>query len=53
MENSLAVIAFVSPAAIVWLGYFWIDLLLLVLGAVLLIRLYGLKWLLFNLKKGR
>lgn len=35
-----------------WLGYFWIDLLLLIVGAALLLRLYGLKWLLINLKKG-
>lgn len=35
-----------------WLGYFWIDLLLLILGMIMLIRLYGLKWLLTNLKKG-
>lgn len=36
-----------------WLGYFWLDLLLLLLGATFLLRLYGLKWLLINLKKGR
>lgn len=36
-----------------WLGYFWIDLLLLTLGIVFLLRLYGLKWFLINLKKGR
>ncbi len=35
-----------------WLGYFWIDLLLLILGTILLLRLYGLKWVLINLKKG-
>lgn len=28
----------------VWVGYFWIYFILLVLGAVLLIRLYGIKW---------
>lgn len=37
----------------VWFGYFWIDLLLLLVGAVLLFRLYGWKWLIFNLTKGR
>lgn len=36
-----------------WFGYFWIDLLLVILGTVLLARVYGLKWLIFNLKKGR
>lgn len=36
-----------------WLGYFWVDLLLLFLGMVLLIRLYGWKWLLSQLRKGR
>ncbi len=35
-----------------WVGYFWSDLLLLILAGILLIRLYSLKWLLINLKKG-
>lgn len=35
-----------------WLGFFWTDLLLLLLGILLLLRLYGLKWLLNNLRKG-
>ena len=35
-----------------WLGYFWHDLLLLALGLALLMRTYGLKWLLSALKKG-
>ncbi|WP_305909192.1 LPS export ABC transporter permease LptF [Methylomarinum sp. Ch1-1] len=28
----------------VWMGYFWIYLLLLILGLALLVRLYGWKW---------
>jgi lipopolysaccharide export system permease protein len=34
------------------LGYVWIDALLLLLGFGLLIRFYGFKWLLANLRKG-
>ena len=35
-----------------WLGYFWVYLSLTGLGFLLLIRLYGLKWLLLKLKFG-
>ena len=34
----------------VWLGYFWVSLLLLLLGAVLLVRLYGIEWIIINIK---
>lgn len=34
----------------VYLGYFWIFALLLVLGGILLIRLYGLKWIILRIK---
>jgi len=37
------VVAKVIPA---WLGYFWLDLLLLVLGVLLLIHTYGWRWVL-------
>lgn len=35
-----------------WLGYIWVDLLLLLLGLFLLVRLYGLKWTFSNFIKG-
>lgn len=35
-----------------WLGYFWVYVLLWLLGMILLIRLYGLHWLLLKLKRG-
>jgi lipopolysaccharide export system permease protein len=35
-----------------WLGYFWVYVLLWLLGMILLIRLYGLQWLLLKLKRG-
>jgi len=35
-----------------WLGYFWVYLSLTGLGFLLLIRLYGLKWLLLKFKFG-
>jgi len=34
----------------VWMGYFWIYLLIFLLGLVLLIRLYGWKWIKMKLK---
>ncbi len=34
----------------VWFGYFWVSLLLLLLGAVLLVRLYGIEWIIMNIK---
>ena len=34
----------------VWMGYFWIYLLLFLLGLILLIRLYGWKWIEMKLK---
>lgn len=36
----------------VWLGYIWVYLFLSLLGMVLLIRLYGLRWLLQVVKAG-
>jgi lipopolysaccharide export system permease protein len=36
----------------VWLGYIWVYLFLLVLGGGLLIRVYGLRWILQRLKPG-
>ncbi len=35
-----------------WLGYFWVYVLLWLLGMILLIRLYGLQWLLLKFKRG-
>ncbi len=35
----------------VWLGYFWIYFILLLLGCVLLIRLYGIKWVVMKIKQ--
>ncbi|MCK5190182.1 MAG: LPS export ABC transporter permease LptF, partial [Methylococcales bacterium] len=35
----------------VWAGYFWVSLLLLILGSVLLVRLYGIKWTMMNIKR--
>lgn len=32
-----------------WLGYFWVELLLLLLGLFMLARLYGWKWLMLKL----
>lgn len=34
-----------------WLGYFWVSLLLLILGGVLLVRLYGIEWIVINIKR--
>ena len=34
-----------------WLGYFWVSLLLLILGGVLLVRLYGIEWVMMNIKR--
>jgi len=33
------------------LGYFWVSLLLLILGGILLVRLYGIKWIMLNIKR--
>ena len=35
----------------VWLGYCWIDFILFLLGCVLLIRLYGIKWVGMQIKE--
>ncbi len=35
-----------------WLGYLWVYVLLWLLGMTLLIRLYGLQWLLLKFKRG-
>lgn len=35
----------------VWAGYFWIYFILLLLGGVLLIRLYGIKWVGMRIKE--
>lgn len=35
----------ISGALPPWLGYFWVDTLLLVLGLLMLLRLYGWHWL--------
>ncbi len=35
-----------------WLGYFWVYVVLSLGGILLLIRLYGLKWLILKLKMG-
>ncbi len=32
-----------------WLGYFWVEALLLTVGLVMLVRLYSWKWVVFNL----
>lgn len=37
----------------VWLGHIWIPLFLLILGMVFLVRVYGLRWILQNLKAGK
>lgn len=34
------------------LGYYWVFLLLLILGGFFLIRLYGLKWIVVKIKQG-
>lgn len=34
-----------------WLGYFWVDALLLLLGLLMLMRLYGWPWLLQSLRE--
>lgn len=36
----------ISGALPAWLGYFWVDALLLLLGILMLMRLYGWQWLL-------
>jgi lipopolysaccharide export system permease protein len=41
----------ISGALPSWLGYFWMDSLLLVLGLFMLMRLYGWKWLSQSLKE--
>ncbi|MBD9354428.1 LPS export ABC transporter permease LptF [Methylomonas albis] len=41
----------ISGALPSWLGYFWVDSLLLVLGLFMLMRLYGWKWLSQSLKE--
>ncbi len=40
----------ISEIIPVTLGYFWVFLLLFVLGCILLIRLYGLKWMMLKIK---
>jgi lipopolysaccharide export system permease protein len=35
----------------VWAGYFWIYFILLLLGVIMLIRLYGIKWVGMRIKK--
>ncbi|CAD6871998.1 LPS export ABC transporter permease LptF [Methylomonas fluvii] len=41
----------ISGALPSWLGYFWVDALLLVLGLLMLVRLYGWQWLSQSLKE--
>ncbi|WKJ90462.1 LPS export ABC transporter permease LptF [Methylomonas montana] len=41
----------ISGALPPWLGYFWVDALLLVLGLLMLLRLYGWQWLLQTLRE--
>ncbi|WP_026602943.1 LPS export ABC transporter permease LptF [Methylomonas sp. 11b] len=41
----------ISGALPSWLGYFWVDTLLLVLGLLMLMRLYGWQWLSQRLKE--
>lgn len=41
----------ISGALPSWLGYFWVDALLLVLGLLMLMRLYGWQWLSQSLKE--
>lgn len=41
----------ISGALPPWLGYFWVDALLLVLGLLMLLRLYGWHWLLQTLRE--
>lgn len=35
-----------------WLGYFWLNGLLLIIGVLLLMHTYGWRWLLQNIKEG-
>lgn len=44
--NHSWVISEIVPA---WLGYFWVDALLSLLGLIMLLRFYGWQWLLQNL----
>lgn len=37
----------------IWLGYAWVPLFLVSLGTTLLVRVYGLRWILQNLKAGK
>ncbi|MGR8931647.1 MAG: LPS export ABC transporter permease LptF [Gammaproteobacteria bacterium] len=32
-----------------WLGYFWVEMLLLIIGLAMLVRLYGRKWIVLKL----
>lgn len=41
----------ISGALPAWLGYFWVDTLLLLLGVAMLVRLYGWRWVVLNLKE--
>jgi lipopolysaccharide export system permease protein len=41
----------ISGALPSWLGYFWVDALLLILGLLMLMRLYGWQWLSQTLKE--
>lgn len=41
----------VSEIIPVWLGYFWIYLILLLLGCALLTRSYGIKWVAIKIKE--
>lgn len=41
----------VSEIIPVWLGYFWIYLILLLLGCALLTRSYGIKWVAMKIKE--
>ena len=41
----------ISGALPAWLGYFWVDALLLLLGIAMLVRLYGWRWVMLNLKE--
>jgi len=34
----------------IWLGYFWVEFLLLAVGLFLLVRLYSLKWMMLKFK---
>lgn len=41
----------ISGALPAWLGYFWVDVLLLVLGLLMLLRLFGWQWVWQSVKE--